>query len=87
MEARINTDIERKPERSILQNPLARDFISSTLAGTAIAFTFFPFEAYKKYRQSGQKDKFYPYRGSLIFATNIVPTTAIQLTTDGYLRS
>jgi hypothetical protein len=65
---------------------VVRDFVSSTAAGSVIAFTSFPAEGYKKYLQSGQTQKFEPFRGVGIFAANIVPTTAIQLTMDGYLK-
>jgi hypothetical protein len=71
----------------LINNKLISDFVSATAAGTVIAFSSFPAEGYKKHVQSGQLQRFQPWRGSLIFATNIIPTTAIQLTTDGYLQS
>lgn len=64
------------------------DFTSGAVAGVGIAYTTFPAEALKKRFQTGiEHHGFRYYRGSLLFATNIVPTTAIQLGTDKMLAS
>ncbi len=86
----MNGEDDIKSNNRLIQSKFASDFVSSVAAGTTIAYTFFPAEAYKKYLQNIKQGvtpkKFYPYRGSLIFAVNIVPTTTIQVTTDGYIQ-
>lgn len=72
---------------ALIQSRVGRDLMSSTVAGIFTAYGSFPAESYKKYIQSSQTGRFHPYRGSTIFAVNIIPTTAIQLTTDGYLHT
>lgn len=71
----------------LINNQLLSDFVSGTAAGSVIAGGFFPFESYKKYVQGGRPGKFVPYKGFGIFAINIIPTTVIQVMTNGYLKS
>lgn len=83
---------------------IASSFLSGSAAGATVAYTLFPFEAFKKYMQrygitpaslfnysemkrNFAREAFYPYRGSAVFAVNIVPTTAIQLTSETFLKS
>ena len=62
------------------------DLVTGSAAGVAIAYSTFPAEALKKRWETNQTTHFKYYRGSLLFAANIVPTTAIQWTTDGVVR-
>jgi|GEM_PF-1334328 hypothetical protein len=65
-----------------------REFLSSAGAGVAVSYLTFPLEGYKKYLVGGLKNqKFYPFKGSTIFAANIIPTTTMQLMTDGFLKN
>lgn len=69
---------------------LLNNLTTSIGAGTAIAYTTFPLEGYKKYLERNNKapdEKFHPYRGSGIFALNIVPTTTIQFLTNSFLNT
>jgi hypothetical protein len=69
-----------------LKNDVTRDFLSNTAASTILAYTFFPFEGYKKHRQAERLEKFHPFRGSHVFAANFVPTSVIQLTTNKLIQ-
>jgi hypothetical protein len=70
-----------KMNNKVTKNSLLNEFISSAGAGVAVSYLTFPLEGYKKYLAGGLKTKFNPFRGSTIFAVNIVPTTTIQLMT------
>ena len=75
-----------QPEQKHKMNETLRNFFSGSLAGATVAYTLFPLEGLKKYFQSGQTGKFHPYRGSTMFAANIIPATTIQLVTDGQMQ-
>ncbi len=65
---------------------ILRNVASSIVAGTAISYTTFPLEGYKKYLQSKQGTKFFPFRGANVFAANIVPTNTVQWLTNQGLK-
>ncbi len=63
-----------------------KEFLSSAGSGVVVSYLTFPLEGYKKYLAGGlSAQKFYPFKGSTVFAVNIVPTTTIQLMTNGFL--
>ncbi len=71
-----------------IQSDIARGFIAGSLAGITVAYSTFPLEALKKVRQVGgmlKETKVPLYRGSLVFAGNIVPTTTIQMGVNNIL--
>lgn len=72
----------QKKEKSLI-----KDTFSSIVAGMTVSYTTFPLEGLKKHLASGiSHQDFKLWRGSLVFALNIVPTTTIQLMTDRFLK-
>lgn len=84
----VNTVAVTNSKR-LVEDRFTSNLVSSAAAGTTIAYTFFPAESYKKYLQLPKDDRgtFRPYKGSLLFAANIVPTTAIHMVTHGLIES
>ena len=86
---RAHFQIETMSEDITVLQPVGNWLLRNIFPGAAVSASLFPLEAYKKWRQSlGQtlaiKPK--PWRGMPIFASNIVPTTAIQLLADHHIR-
>lgn len=97
----ISTDNVKNNHVNAWKN-FKENLITGSIAGTTIAYSTFPAEALKKFEQTGQAkpmtanrlymriiqryDGFKPYRGSLLFAVNIVPTTALQWVTNGIVQ-
>lgn len=73
-------------QTSSIYNKIARNLVSSIAAGATVAYSTFPLEGFKKYLQSKQTDQFHWYRGSTVFAANIIPTTTIQFLTNGIMN-
>src|SRR3990167_6964588 len=61
------------------------DISSSIFASTVFSVSVFPFESYRKFKQSNHIKKYFPYRGALIFTANIVPATTLQFLTNNIL--
>ena len=79
--SQIKSTIKTAPWLPIIQHDGFRNFFAGSMAGLFIAYTTFPLEAMKKLRQVGIKRAEYGvpfYRGSAVFAGNIIPTTALQ---------
>ena len=86
--------LNEKPQTNSYSK-IARDLPSIITAGTTVAYTTFPAESIKKYLQSGYSIKeflqsirtgeFKLYRGSAVFAANVIPTTGIQFITKTIL--
>lgn len=70
----------------LLKNDTSKEFLCNTAASTVLAYSFFPFEAYKKHLQAKIKTPFIPYRGSFVFACNFVPTSVIHLTASRFFH-
>ena len=73
----------------IIENEFRRDIASGFAAGTFISNASFPLEGVKKLAQAGIDRRAHQvplYRGSAIFAANIIPTTTIQFTMHSALK-
>ncbi len=83
----ISPETKSDKKKSREEASFFESLVTGSAAGVGIAYSTFPAEGFKKHCQTRQVGGFKPYRGSLLFAVNIVPTTAIQWATDGVLRS
>jgi hypothetical protein len=68
------------------------NILSNFMAGITVAYTCFPIQGLKKWWQSRQSGitlttwrEYRLFRGSTVFAANVVPTTVIQLTTNSMI--
>lgn len=80
-------DISVEQNKNNTTRPVSHEVGSNILSGVFISYTTFILEALKKRAQ--QRDptiKFKPWRGSTIFAANIVPTTTIHLTLNSFFK-
>ncbi len=80
------TTASNAPATENSHSHIFRNMFNAMLAGSSVAYTTFPLEARKKWKQSGQVEKFHWFRGANVFAANIVPTTTIHFLTDRFLK-
>lgn len=72
-----------------------RMLVTNSVPGAVAAYAFFPLEALKKFVQrnnhtpwsSKATEKFYPFRGSAVFAGYVVSSTFLQLGCDDYSKN
>lgn len=90
-----DTDNNKNPANT---KAIINNMLSGMISGTVIAYTTFPLEGLKKWLQAmldakknnteiDPNNKFKPYRGSTVFAANIIPTTTIQFLTNHAISS